>query len=366
MVQLSTHRKFCRRTRAAERRKRNQKIKTKNRTCRNRADGFLNHEFLPVLINPADGIKAWQKIENDFFNSLNNLSALYGFELLNVKGKVFPYNIALSFAHAQACMKELQPDLSLVIIQDKFHCATVATVKTFNTRMTLYFIDVKPFYELLQGKKRKHAAGLLQSVFTYLHKVVGIPYYMDTRTYIYYCYENISNWLMNESDELDQEQFEEDLANLDLCFFAGRTVHKKIQKANQLNLLKRRNKNFEPACKWEKELLMISKRVQIMMEEFGETSINDMIFERLLEPDEDNRVYPEHYISFVYDDGGWINENIIEQVNNELQEISVMEEPSSIQFFDKPQQAESHNLSFPIRLFDLINDLCDLLNSYKP
>ena len=31
-----------------------------------------------------------------------------------------------------------------------------------------------------------------------------------------------------------------------------------------------------------------------MIEEFGNTTLNDMIFEKLLEPDEEDRIYPEH------------------------------------------------------------------------
>ncbi len=364
MVQLSTHRKFCRRTRTAERRKRNQKIKTKNRTCRDRANGFLNHEFLPVLINPADEIKAWQKIENDFFNSLDNLSALYGFELLNVRGKVFPYNIALSFAHAEACMKKLQPDLSLVIIQDEFHPATVATVKTFNTRTTLYFINIKPLYELLQDKKRKQAGVLLESVFSYLYKIVKIPYYMDISTYMRYCYERVVEWITYETDEADEEQKKEDLADLDACFHAGGKIRQKINDAKILKQFKKRIESFKPLNQWDKELLGICRQVFSMLEDFKDASMKDMFLEGLLEQNKEDRVYPEQYISFYYNDDNWINENILEQVNNDIMEMSAMEEPSSIQFFDEPQKTEIHNLDFPVRLFDLINELCDLLKSF--
>ena len=213
---------------------------------------ILNNSFLPVLINPSQEIDAWRQIENDFFNSLNNLSALYGFEKMDVSGKVYPYNIAVSFAHAAACMKVLQPDLSVVIIQHGLHAATIATVKTFNTRSTLYFINVKPLHELLKNKKRKRVATLLQSVFTYLYKMAGVTYYTDNNKYLYYSYENISNWLTDESNELEQPQFEENQAKIELCFDVGRTVHKKIKNISLLLSLKKRNKNFKPSADGKK------------------------------------------------------------------------------------------------------------------
>ncbi|MGM8361927.1 hypothetical protein ACSV4D_08440, partial [Flavobacterium sp. ARAG 55.4] len=81
------------------------------------------------------------------------------------------------------------------------------------------------------------------------------------------------------------------------------------------------------------------------------------------EEETDNILTMDYYISFYADRKGWLNENIIQCVNSELQEYGQIEEPSIVKNFDG-SDITANNLDFENRLFALIAELIYLLNNF--
>lgn len=91
------------------------------RSARPFAYGFLRHSFLP-LFEEGKKVPDQSQVERDFFNSLAILTRLYGFEVLNMTGKSYPYNILLAHANIQKQLNSLSRDIELSIMQSASQC----------------------------------------------------------------------------------------------------------------------------------------------------------------------------------------------------------------------------------------------------
>ena len=60
---------------------------------------------------------------------------------------------------------------------------------------------------------------------------------------------------------------------------------------------------------------------------------------------------------------GWLMDNVVESVNNELQEYGQMEEPIIIKRFDG-SDITANTLEFENRLLPMINELTYILNNF--
>ena len=361
MVSTSKNNTFRRRSGQVAGCNSRKKKQTENCASQHDRNGFLRSEFLPVIINGHEELTAWKKVESNFFNSLSNLGRLYGFQPLDITGKVYPYNIAMAYNHAVSYMQIIQPELSLIVVQDETHPACLATVKVFNTGSMLYYVNVRPLHRLLQDKKTKSVAELLLSVFGYLYQVGKMPYYADSSTYLYYCYATLKQWVIDDGEE---DEKAENLADLKNAFHAGKIIQRKISNPCQLPRFKKRVATFMPSSEWEESLLQVSREAFELYFDFPERSISDMIMPGLLDPLTEERMYPEQYLSFFWDDSVWLYDSMMEFVNADLQELTVMDEPLTVQLFDAPQSKEEHDLSFAERLFKLADQLAYVLNNY--
>jgi len=359
------HNKVRRGDRQAARHGRNKKRKAQGLANRNAANDFLKHSFLPVAVEIEGSLHDQKKIEQQFFASLKNLAMLYSFDEIDVNGNVYPYNIVLAYEHAAKCLKEKSPSLSLIIAQDEDLAACLATIKTFNTRTTLYYIDVKILHGLLKQKRKKKITDLMLSIFSYLYQIVHIPFYMDEDSYLYYCYERIATWLDDEPDERESEHLKTNLEGIALSKSAGDIIRKQISDRSHIILFEKRLKGFEPRNDWEKKLLETGRKAFALLTEYGLRSITDAMCEDLFEEEPEERIRYEQYVSFYWDDRGWLADNIFEQVNIELQELGTIDEPITVQLFDKPQQKEMHDLDFAKRLFGLLDQLCETIITYR-
>ena len=72
----------------------------------------------------------------------------------------------------------------------------------------------------------------------------------------------------------------------------------------------------------------------------------------------------DKYVSFSADGKGWLNENLKQCVNTELQEYGQMEEPIITKIFKGKEIASNNNLDFENRLFALLEELAYLLNNF--
>lgn len=362
MASTSKHRTTGRIPRQAARQRRDEKKEIQIRTPEFNGNGFLKHSFLPLADTVHEELKQEYKVEREFFNSLSNLASLYGFEPLNVKGKVFPYNILLAYRHTAAQLKVVKPDLQLMVIQDSLHTACLATVKPMDTGATLYYVPARPLYELLQERENKRSAELLLSIFTYLYQIAGIPYYRDSSSSMYYTYEMMEEWLTDNPDDWDKDDYVMHRSGFNIAKYWGDIIRRKI--GNPYNLLQFENRvnRYIPKSNDEERLHDVSRKFLKLYQDFPIRSIMDNIYSGIVEPQKEERVYPDQYISFYWDYNDCLYQSLFETVNTELQEKEVTEEPLYIQLFDKPQAKEyTHELEFERRFFDLLHELNSLI-----
>lgn len=357
MVSLSAYRKLHPPTGQIAGRSRSKKGKTKPTPSIPVGNGFLDFSFSPVAERQEELMNKIA-VEKSFFDSLLNLSKLYEFQPFETKSKIYPYNLYLAFEHAKECINTLRPGLQLVFLQDETHPACIATVKRYDTGTTLFYI---PVYPLL--KENKKACGLLQSIFAYLLQVVKIPYFRDSSSFLFYNYETICEWVHDEPGEWSDTEFHEIVAEFKSLKRNGDTIYRRINSPYHLQDFEKRLKNFNPVNNGEYELLNIATKVFALMNDFPGRNIFENILPGLIDPGEEERISPEQYISFIWHDKGRIYEQLVEHVNACVQEFTAIDEPLVIQYFDHPQQKEIHDLRFETKLFDLLHDLCDHLNT---
>lgn len=205
MQTISAPRRICRKPQQASRCAGCTKEPAPISPARSFADGFLKSQFLPLceggqeLKKPAEGQK-------DFFDSLQILSALYQLENVDFKNLSYPYNMLLAHASAQMQLDKTDQDIEHKILQDKKGRIKLSATHHYNTASTLYYIPVLPLYRCLKNKKQKSACGLLLCVFSYLYHIAGIPYYRDCESYLFYQYECLQEWTLDEYEEGEMEK----------------------------------------------------------------------------------------------------------------------------------------------------------------
>ncbi len=361
MEPASKIRKVCRIPRQAKRCRSYQQTKTGNRTREFGRYGFLKHRFIPLTDGQAEHLSERDAIEIDFFRSLANLAAMYSFEPLDVSGKVYPDNIRCAYRDAQLKVKTISPHLTLIVLRDENHLATLATIRPMDLGATLYYVPVRPLWNLLHDIEQQQVAELLLSVYAYLYKVVQVPYYRDGNSYLYGTYEMIGEWVEEDPDSLDTEDYEAQVENLEAATCHGDSIRELLNIPCHLAAFDQRVKDFQPSYEWEQQLHQTCIKYLNLYQSYPNRSVFDNIHERLVMPQEEERIYPEQYLSFFWDYDDCIYDSLFETVNAELQEKSVMDEPVAMQLFDCPQPQQMHSLDFEEKLFELIEELNSLL-----
>ncbi len=91
--------------------------------------------------------------------------------------------------------------------------------------------------------------------------------------------------------------------------------------------------------------------------------MGDYIRPGLLQPGADEmRIGKDHVFGFIWDGReGWLGEQLIQMVNNDIQECTAMDMPIALQYFSTPQDTIRHDLDFENQLYDLLGDLVDCL-----
>ena len=331
------------------------------RSARTPADSFLRHSFLP-LFEMGKKIPDQFQVENDFFNSLAILTGLYGFEVLDTTGKSYPYNILLAHCDAQKQLKSLGRDIELSIMQCNNGCVKLATKHIYNTCNTLYYIPVLPLYRLLQKRKQKQTAELLLSVFAYLYHIAGIPYYREDNSYLYYHYECMEEWMIDELEDEESENGNSMISELNTASYYGDVMHRKMYNPYHLSVFEKRIGSYKFNNSFEKDCLSVAKQALALMLECPSGTIFQNSSNEVFESEE-GIIRAEQYISFIAETDGQLYENIARVINDELNECSEIEEPSLLQIYDAQNELTHKALDFECRLFPLLNDLCTLLNN---
>ncbi|OXA71222.1 hypothetical protein B0A67_13240 [Flavobacterium aquidurense] len=331
------------------------------RSTRTPADGFLRHYFLP-LFQKGKKLPDQLQVENDFFNSLAILTKLYSFETIEVTNKFYPYNILLVYADIQKQFSQSVQDIELKIIQDDDGTVKLATQHCYNTDNTLYYIPVLPLYKLLKNSKHKQTAELLLSVFAYLYHIAGIPYYREDSSYLYYHYECMEEWILEDLQDEESEGGNSMVSELNKAVYYGEIMLRKIYNPYHLNCFKKRVDNYKPSSPFEKDCLNVGKQAFELLRRYPSDTIFRNTSNEVFESEE-GIIRAEQYISFIADTDGILYKNIQRVINDEFNECSEIEEPTLLQIYDSQNELTHKALDFECRLFPLLNDLCTLLNN---
>jgi hypothetical protein len=145
----------------------------------------------------------------------------------------------------------------------------------------------------------------------------------------------------------------------------GDRIEQKIFNRANLMVFKERITQFKGRDTLDHDCWQLACQAFDLYEEYP----NDTVFRNARpngeeeENDMENVVTMDRYISFCADGKGWLNENLEQCVNTELQEYGQMEEPIIIKRFDG-SNITNNNLDFENRLFALMEELICLLNNF--
>ncbi len=334
------------------------------------ANGLLNCTFLPKFrqteMNQVNETSV--KLESDFFQSLSRLAEHYKIEpFVQSEQFRFPYNINLALSDIKGKLKKNVLNWDSVRFNkenDKFY---LVSEERYDTGATLFYIPVIPLFRMLGDKKRKKAAHLLLSVFSYLYHIADIPYYRQEGSYLYYEYEMLKDWILDDPYEEDEEDEDHRLSEIDYAEWVGDKIEQKIYNRENLVFFDQRIVRFKPKDDFDTGCLMLARKTLAIYREYPDASIfrnASSMFDEDEEYLEDQIIPMEKYISFYADNKGWLAGTIFESVNNQFQEYSETQEPALIKCFDG-QEIESKDLSFEKRLFDLLHDITDLIYDYR-
>lgn len=349
-----------------KRRRRGAEGQTKGGSCGDATNGFLKVSFLPVLQQnkAVQAGKESEKMQDDFYASLDRLAWHYGIMPMETRHFSFPYNTALALWDLQEKLKKRVVNFSeLRVLQDSEKTYLTCEEK-YHTGTTLYYIPIQPIYQMRKDPERKKNAQLLLSVCAYLYHVAGIPYYREQGSYLYWLYEMHREWTEQEEDREENERY---IGKFDKAEFIGDCIQRKIFSVMNLTFFEKRLNAFKWRNAFDKECLDIAKSAFALYSDYP----NESIFRNasINGGDEDaeteeESISMEKYISFISDTRGWLYESLEESINNEFNEYGAMDEPTIVKCFDGNELTED-SLDFESRLFALLDDLCALLYNYK-
>lgn len=351
-------------TRQAARRRSRPKRKKTTRTVEHGRNDFLTYSFHPLITGDnAELLANIKGKEKSFFTSLSNLAALYDFTPLDVSRKVYPMNIVQSIRFAEKMVQQKEKDAYLYVIETPEQPACLATIKTYNTSNILFYIAIEPLLSLKKDNTKKQQVNLLLSICAYLYKIAGVPYYRDTNSYVYYQYDMIKEMTIEDESSYSKTEMKKMLREFADCDKQGDTFQDLISKAAHLQQFQKRLDKFKIGSELDMDIRRVASNAFHLYTNYPERTLWQTIGDGLTDPDEEGRVRPEQYVSFIWQNDGWMYESLCEYVNCDLQEYGAIDEPIAIQYFNSPQQTILLDLSFEDKFFTLMDDLAYIINN---
>lgn len=348
----------------------NSKRQKKVSATGNATDGFLRASFLPRLkgnnLTKVSGKSA--SLERDFFQSLSELAKHYSIETISTDTFEFPYNINLALSQTKQQLKKTVATWEKIQLINEGKKTYLIVEERYYTGTTLFYIPVLPLFTMLHDKKYRKNAQMILSVFSYLYQVADIPYYRQEASYLYWEYDMLKDWILDDVYS-HQEDEEEDhrMDELAIAEWVGSNMEKKIRNKNNLTFFDDRINRFRPKNQFDENCLLLARNALSIYHAYPQADIFRNASSMLDETGEeiDDQIIPmERYISFYADNDGWLADTLFETVNNQFGEYGELQEPVILKHFDG-RDIQGIDLSFENRLFDLMHDLIDILNNYK-
>lgn len=333
--------------------------------CGAAAYGFLKNRFLPHYMGQGS---VGGKEKADFYHSFSLLCSHYQICPVDTQNLAYPYGREVVLYDAARLLRVTHPQYIQMELLEGNGSFALHVTESYNTGNTLFYIPVLPVHHLLRNRKRKKAARLLLCIFHYLYHTVGVPYYRDEDSYLYWNYDMLGDWVLDDPDGWDKEDFDSYANEVRVAMYVGDAVMRRFWNKIHNERYGQWLDAFVPYDVFDGDCLRIAQKFYRLLQEFPtESMYRHADTDQLPDPEEGNNdngcITMEKYIGFVASTSGWLYNNLEQSVNSEFGECSSQQEPVLKRCFDgQPQHTE--NLDFECRLFPLINELCYLLNNY--
>jgi hypothetical protein len=333
--------------------------------CGAAAYGFLKIRFLPHYTGQATagGIE-----KEGFYRSFALLCSHYNICPAATHNLAYPYGSRLALHEAARLLKEKYPQHIEVELHEGNGNFALNVTESYYTGNVLFYIPVEPLHLLMRDKKRKKAAQLLLCVFSYLYRVAGVPYHTDDSSYLCWNYEMIAEWVTNDPDGWEEENYHSYVSELRRALHIGDTMLRRLWNTIHLDRFGEWVTAFSPNDAFGTDSLRLAQKFFALWQEFPEAHIySHADMDCLPDPDEgydDNDcITMEKHIGFVAATSGWLYDSLEQAVNSEFGECLSKQEPVLKRCFDGREQ-QTDSLDYECRLFPMINELCHLLNHY--
>lgn len=330
------------------------------------ANGFLKTAFLPKLeeMQAISDHRSNPDMEGDFFKSLSTVTDKYNIIVPDNMAQ-YPVNISMALNELRNQLRDnCNVDFREIRLMEDQDSVFFAERKRFDTGRTLYYIPIVQLSQMLDDPSCKASADLLLSVFSYLYHVADIPYHRQESSYLYSMYEMLSD--MNLDQEEEGEAHAEFFSQYERVNEIGDQMERMLSDTIHLDRFGQRLADLANANGFPAECHKVAQGFFALYQQYGDTPIHrNFGAETDLEDDEDERIVElDKYVSFFESDEGMIGESLMNAVNTDLQELYNIDEPANYIPFDG-RTIKDNDFDFEKRLFDLLEDLIFLLNSYK-
>lgn len=296
----------------------------------------------------------WKKTEGELFYSLSNVCHLYGWDIPEVSGLDYPLNISAAFE--QVNKKCIEQNLSCIITKSDKGIISITTVKVYNTGHTLYYIPVKPMWQLLQNKDRPLLSEIWKELFRYLYHINRVAYYRED-SYLQRIYEILNEWISDETENEDEASRKSQQESIDILQTGGDFVLSFLKQDFDVTHLQQLLRLHKESTYYESETEKIITDCLSLYKDYPNRCIMHGLVNTITNHEDDEIIYADQYLSFFWSSNDCLYENFNELINSELMEMTCQQEPVSLQFFNKPQTKEQHNFDFEIRFFDLLENM---------
>ncbi len=356
----------CRTFKTTKKPKRDTERPTQVRTTKPSTNGFLNTQFLPKTKVDEHKIpkteKELKQIEKHFYKSLKQMAKHYKIKPIETQHLPYPNNLNIAYWDIKSKLKKhLTDNGNLHIVKTENKETFLGVSRTYETPRHLHYICIYTFYKMLKSKENKATNDLIISVFAYLYKKVGMPFFRDEDSYLYWLYDMLKDWMEEDEEEyFDKEDRKILCAEIYKMEYVGDEILRKISHENNLLFWEQRLQNFNIKTDFDKEVFEISEKFYKLWQDHPYDNVFNYI-RQYRELNED--IMPMYkYLSFAcfFDYKGDLYEHINQTINDDLANYGEMEEPTIYQIFNGNDIMEL-NFDFIHRLFTLLNELINLI-----
>ncbi|MBO9681957.1 MAG: hypothetical protein J7502_04710 [Flavisolibacter sp.] len=326
-------------------------------------NGFLKMAFLPLYKSPVHGIT---NTEKQFFQSAKAVCREYGWRMPKRPHLPFPHNIASSYERISDQISEA--GLTSILAHDDNNETCIVTVEEYNTKFDLYFIPLRPIYNILKDDKNKNIRPAVLEISRYLCHNAGFAGLING-SFAWNEYERLEEWAGEQLDNLEEGEDEDCWHEQIIAVKQVQTFASSIYPDMNVPFSSKRIKSAIGKIEIEEqspmELKTICNGFIELAEKFPQhslyTNIPSEYFDRY---DYYELVRLEQWACFFWSDNHFLFEHFMECVEADLQEKPTKEVPLKIRVFNAANEIPVTSFDFEDQLLDLVHQFTCFLNDY--